>query len=106
MTNDSIIVQVRTQSQSTYTGGSFSGCNAQSGQMFIALLNSSTGLCKFASTAESPSTTFDRDEYPIMFSSNESAIFSFEALQPRVNWNNGSEEFLNNSNVTNAEIKL
>lgn len=106
MTNDSIIVQVRTQSQSTYTGGSFSGCNAQSGQMFIALLNSSTGLCKFASTAESPSTSFDRDEYRIMFSSNESAIFSFEALQPRVNWNNGSEEFLNNSNVTNARNQV
>ena len=106
MTNDSIIVQVRTQSQSTYTGGSFSGCNAQSGQMFIALLNSSTGSCKFASTAESPSTSFDRDEYPIMFSSNESAIFSFEALQPRVNWNNGSEEFLNNSNVTNARNQV
>tara|TARA_Y100001958_G_C21240813_1_gene568465 strand:+ start:145 stop:3567 length:3423 start_codon:yes stop_codon:yes gene_type:complete len=106
MTNDSIIVQVRTQSQSTYTGGSFSGCNAQSGQMFIALLNSSTGSCKFASTAESPSTSFDRDEYPIMFSSNESAIFSFEALQPRVNWNNGSEEFLSNSNVTNARNQV
>jgi hypothetical protein len=106
MTNDSIIVQVRTQSQSTYTGGSFSGCNDQSGQMFIALLNSSTGSCKFASTAESPSTSFDRDEYPIMFSSNESAIFSFEALQPRVNWNNGSEEFLKNSNVTYARNQV
>ena len=106
MTNDSIIVQVRTQSQSTYTGGSFSGCSAQSGQMFIALLNSSTGSCKFASTAESPTTTFDRDEDPIIFSNNESAIFSFEALQPRVNWNNGSEKFLNNSNVTNARNQV
>lgn len=102
MTSDTIVVHVKTSSSNMQGGGSFSGCNAQSGKVFISSLNSSSGVCKFASDVEFSSNSFSYDELPIIFSQNESATILFEALHPRVLWNNGTETFLNNSNVANS----
>jgi hypothetical protein len=106
MTNESILVHVRTQSTYQYTGGTFSGCTSQNGQMYLALLNSSSGTCKFASTLELPSSDFSRDEEAIAFSRTPNGIITFEALHPRIILDNGSDQFLNDSNATDTQNRI
>ena len=105
ITNNSIVVHVRPSGTNSNSGGTFSGCSSTSGSRnaIISTLDIATGDCKFESIYESPGSKFSWDLEEVPFSGNETAVFSFEALHPRVIWDNGTEEFLSNSNVANSK---